>query len=46
MNVGDVVEYKLPRLIDAEGNDEPEVIVMPTTDKEFPPFLHFDDFTN
>jgi len=27
VNVGDVVQYTIPRLIDPEGNDTPEVYV-------------------
>lgn len=47
LNVGDVLEYRLPRLVDKEGNDEPEVYIGPTDEIEkYPPFLVFDNMTN
>ena len=46
LNVGDVLEYRLPRLVDKENNDEPEVYIAPTEDDKWPPFLFFDNMTN
>jgi len=46
LNVGDVLEYRLPTLVDKEGNDEPEVYIAPTEDDDWPPFLFFDNMTN
>jgi len=43
--VGDVYEYKLPKLSDPEGNDEPEVYVNSMPNQEYPPFLHFNNKT-
>jgi len=46
LSVGDVHEYKLPRLEDKEGNDIPEVYVNKMTNQAYPPFLHFENYTN
>jgi len=43
MAVGDIVSYKLPQVVDPEGNDEPEVYVsiMEAQEDKYPPFLMF-----
>jgi len=48
MAVGDVVSYKLPDVVDPEGNDEPEVYlnIMEGQEDKYPPFLMFDNATN
>ena len=44
---GEKVEYKLPQLKDAEGNDKPIVIITPTEGQEFPgDGLRFNNNTN
>jgi hypothetical protein len=46
--VGEVLEYFFPKLIDPEGNDLPEVYVDYSDSAlyEFPPYMHFNNFTN
>ena len=34
LQVGDVLVYKIPKLIDSEANDIPECLVLPTQSKE------------
>ena len=48
MAVGDVVSYKLPPVVDSEGNDIPEVYIdkMNGAEDKFPPFLMFENATN
>ena len=48
MAVGDVVSYKLPPVVDPEGNDIPEVYIdqMNGNEDKFPPFLMFENATN
>ena len=41
-----VTEYELPPIKDKEGNDEVEVFVEPRDDKEWPPYLFFDNVFN
>jgi len=48
MAEGDVVTYRLPNVVDPEGNDEPEVYVdiMDAQEDKYPPFLMFENSTN
>lgn len=48
MAVDDVVTYRLPQVVDPEGNDEPEVYVgeMDAQEDKYPPFLMFENATN
>ena len=48
MAEGDVVTYRLPQVVDPEGNDEPEVYVgyMDAQKDKYPPFLMFENSTN
>jgi hypothetical protein len=47
LSVDDVFDYKLPKLSDPEGNDEPEVYVdfMPNKEYMYPGFLVFNNET-
>ena len=44
----EVYEYKLPKVVDADGNDEPVVYidVMDAQEDKYPPFLGFENDTN
>lgn len=44
--VNDTFDYKLPQLVDKEGNDVPELYIAPYKDKLYPPFLSFNNITN
>lgn len=44
--VNDTFDYKLPQLVDKEGNDVPELYIAPYKDKLYPPFLSFNNLTN
>jgi hypothetical protein len=44
--LNDTFDYKLPQLVDKEGNDVPEVYIAPYKDKLYPPFLSFNNLTN
>lgn len=46
LTVGKVFEYRLPPIVDKEGNDEPEVYVKAVNDQPYPKFLFFDNSTN
>lgn len=46
VSVGDDFTQKLPNLVDPEQNDESEWVVGSIKDKEYPPFLSFDDYAN
>ena len=48
MAVGDVVSYKLPPVVDPDGNDIPEVYItmMDAQEDKFPPFMMFENATN
>jgi len=45
LSVGDVVNYKLPDLKDAEDNDDSEVYVNSMPNQEYPPFLYYNNDT-
>lgn len=50
LSVNDTYEYVFPNLIDKEGNDIPEVLVVPMIDTpeikyEYPPFMFYNDVT-
>jgi len=45
LSVGDNFSYKLPQLVDDEGNDIPEVYIEKMDNQEFPPFLYYDNNT-
>ena len=46
--VGETVEYQIPKAVDPEGNDNPEVYIdtSESTEFEFPPYLYFSNITN
>ena len=48
MAVGDVISYKLPPVVDPDGNDMPEVYIdkMDAQEEKYPPFLMFENNTN
>jgi len=46
LSVGDVYEYKLPKIKDKEENDVPEVYVSEMAKQQYPPFLFFNNITN
>jgi hypothetical protein len=46
LTLNDTFDYKLPQLVDKEGNDVPEVYIAPYKDKLYPPFLSFNNLTN
>ena len=48
MAVGDVISYKLPPVVDPDGNDIPEVYIdkMDAQEEKYPPFLMFENATN
>ena len=48
MAVGDVISYKLPPVVDPDGNDIPEVYIdkMDAQEEKYPPFLMFENNTN
>jgi hypothetical protein len=48
MAVGDIISYKLPPVVDPDGNDIPEVYVdyMDAQEEKYPPFLMFENSTN
>lgn len=48
MAVGDVISYKLPPVVDPDGNDIPEVYIdkMDAQEEKYPPFLMFENQTN
>jgi hypothetical protein len=45
LTVGKNLTYKLPALRDEEGNDEPELLIKPMDDQEYPPFLDYEPST-
>lgn len=47
MDVGDVLTYRIPQLVDPEGNDTPEcyVGIMNAQSDKFPPFLMYENST-
>ena len=47
MDVGDVLTYRIPQLVDPEGNDTPEcyVGIMNAQSDKFPPFLMYENAT-
>lgn len=45
LRVGENMTYKLPKLKDDEGNDEPELLVQKMDDQEYPPFLDYEPTT-
>jgi hypothetical protein len=45
LSVGQVLEYKLPNLVDAEKNDEPDLYIANMTSQPFPPFLYYNNDT-
>ena len=48
MAVGEVISYKLPAVVDPDGNDIPEVYIdkMDAQEDKYPPFLMFENATN
>ena len=48
MDVNDVFEYKLPKIVDPEGNDKPELYIgeMDGQEDKFPDFISFDNSTS
>ena len=46
LNVGDIFEYRLPKLSDRERNDVPEVYISGLPNQVFPPFVSFNNATN
>jgi hypothetical protein len=46
LEVNQTERYPLPRLVDKEGNDQPEVYITKFNDLEYPPFLFFENYTN
>jgi len=46
LTVGKVFEYRLPPIVDKEGNDEPEVYVKAVDGQPYPKFLFFENSTN
>ena len=45
VTVGEELLYKLPKLIDAEDNDEPDIFIDEIPSREYPPFLDYDNST-
>jgi hypothetical protein len=47
MDVGDVLSYRIPPLVDPEGNDTPQVYVgtMEAQEDKYPPFLMYENST-
>jgi len=45
LSVGQNFTYKLPRLVDEEGNDDPELWIVKMKDQEYPPFLAYQNAT-
>jgi hypothetical protein len=46
LTVGKAFEYRLPPVVDKEGNDETEVYVKAVADQPYPKFLFFENSTN
>jgi hypothetical protein len=46
LNVGDKINYKLPKWTDPEGNDPGMVYINSMENQDFPPFVSFDNSTN
>lgn len=42
---GSVTTYKLPELVDKQGNDEPEVYIEWTEGEAHPPFMSYNNAT-
>ena len=45
LSVGERHEYKLPPLVDDEGNDTPEVYITEMPNQPYPPFMYYDNDT-
>ena len=45
LTVGDNFQYQLPQLVDAEGNDQPEMFIQSMVNQPYPPFLYYDNDT-
>jgi len=45
LNRGETLKYRLPKLVDEEKNDIPELYINAMADQEYPPFLSYENST-